>query len=548
MRHYALLIVVCLFAFLPGIASLPPIDRDEPRFAQASKQMVQSGDLIDIRFQDESRYKKPAGIYWLQAAAAGILGGGDNPPLWVFRLVSVLAGIVAVCATYATGRRMFGPDAGLVAALALAGIFGLAFEARIAKTDATLLATAVLAQGALGRIYLTSWRGETSPRSAFWLFWIAEGASILVKGPIVPALSLLTIAALAIADRDRRWLRNLKPLAGLAIVALIAAPWIAAISAKAGWAFWRESVGNDMLGKVAGGQESHGFPPGYYVLTFSLMLWPFGALALDGGFAMLRRFRADPRLKFLVAWYLPWWIVCEILPTKLPHYLLPAYPALLLLMGWWLGGGKDTAQTAPRWWQHWLVVLARLGVAVVTIGLAALAIGLPLYFGDFSAWGIPAAMAFLGAGWLGTGFSAALPPLRRVGAMTLCSLVGIGLLATKVLPAIDPIWPSRAIVEAFRAVAPCSDSRIVAAGYAEPSLVFLTTADTLLTDGPGAAARLTERRCDIAAVERSQDAGFLAAFEKAKLQPLAVGKVDGFNYSNGKPVSVTLYRLPFEDQ
>ena len=162
MRQYALLILLCLCAFLPGIATLPPIDRDEPRFVQASKQMAESGDLVDIRFQDESRYKKPVGIYWLHNAALALSGQGSDAPIWVYRLVSVLGGIIAVCATFATGRRLFGDRAGLIAAIALAGIFGLGFEARIAKTDAVLLATAVLAQGALARLYLAG-RGSQPP-------------------------------------------------------------------------------------------------------------------------------------------------------------------------------------------------------------------------------------------------------------------------------------------------------------------------------------------------------------------------------------------------
>ncbi len=66
-RAVAVLLVVALLGFLPGFFSVPPIDRDEARFAQATKQMVESGDYVDIRFQDEVRYKKPVGIYWLQA-------------------------------------------------------------------------------------------------------------------------------------------------------------------------------------------------------------------------------------------------------------------------------------------------------------------------------------------------------------------------------------------------------------------------------------------------------------------------------------------------
>ena len=68
-RAIALLVLVALFNFLPGFFEIPPLDRDEARFAQAAKQMIETGDYVDIRFQDEVRYKKPVGIYWLQAAA-----------------------------------------------------------------------------------------------------------------------------------------------------------------------------------------------------------------------------------------------------------------------------------------------------------------------------------------------------------------------------------------------------------------------------------------------------------------------------------------------
>jgi len=68
-RPYALLAALCFALYLPGIAAIPPLDRDEARFAQASRQMLETGDFLRIRFQDEARNKKPAGIYWLQAAS-----------------------------------------------------------------------------------------------------------------------------------------------------------------------------------------------------------------------------------------------------------------------------------------------------------------------------------------------------------------------------------------------------------------------------------------------------------------------------------------------
>src|SRR5262245_38089299 len=78
-RAVAVLVLVSLAAFLPGFFQIPPTDRDEARFAQATKQMVETRDFVDIRFQDEVRYKKPVGIYWLQAGAV-MAGEALNTP------------------------------------------------------------------------------------------------------------------------------------------------------------------------------------------------------------------------------------------------------------------------------------------------------------------------------------------------------------------------------------------------------------------------------------------------------------------------------------
>ena len=297
-----------------------------------------------------------------------------------------------------------------------------------------------------------------------------------------------------------------------------------------------------MLGKVVSGQESHGFPPGYYVLTFSLFLWPFGALAAEGGLAALSRFRSDPRLAFLLAWYLPYWIVCELLPTKLPHYMLPAYPALLLLAGWYLTE-QAALGAAPRW-QVWLSHAARFGVIVVTAGLAALAAGLPIYLGHFQLWAIPCALAFIIAGWLGSGIRVTLSPLAAVTGATVAAAVAMGLLAGLVLPRLDTLWPGRQIARAFAEKRPCADSVLAAAGYGEPSLVFLTATNTLLTNALGAANHVKSSACAVAAVDVNQTAAFMAAFTGSNAQPLALAKVDGVNLSNGRQTAVTLYRLP----
>src|SRR5207248_10091725 len=105
-RASAVLLVVALLCFLPGFFTIPPVDRDEARFAQATKQMVESGDYVEIRFQAEVRYKKPVGVYWLQAAvvkAARALGfPAALTTIWLYRIPSLLGAIGAVLLTYWT--------------------------------------------------------------------------------------------------------------------------------------------------------------------------------------------------------------------------------------------------------------------------------------------------------------------------------------------------------------------------------------------------------------------------------------------------------------
>jgi len=123
-RAVAVLMVAALLAFLPGFFQIPPVDRDEARFAQATKQMLESGDYIDIRFQNEVRYKKPVGIYWLQAGAVKTadLAGFSNAlaTIWLYRIPSLIGAIGAVLLTYWTALAFVSRRAAVLAGLMMA--------------------------------------------------------------------------------------------------------------------------------------------------------------------------------------------------------------------------------------------------------------------------------------------------------------------------------------------------------------------------------------------------------------------------------------------
>lgn len=200
-----------LALFLPGFFSLPPTDRDESRFAQASRQMLEDGDYLHIRFQEQDRLNKPAGIYWLQAAAARLAGTGWANPIWPFRLPSLLGALAAVALTAGLGERLGSPGTGWRAGALLALTVLLGVEARLAKTDAVLLALVVAAQAALWAIYQAHRAHRPVSALAVQGFWLAQAAALLVKGPIALLVSLLTVLALALADRDARLWRALRP-------------------------------------------------------------------------------------------------------------------------------------------------------------------------------------------------------------------------------------------------------------------------------------------------------------------------------------------------
>lgn len=541
-KNYLLLFLFSLLLSASGLAGLPPVDRDEARFVQSTKQMVETGNYIDIRLQEATRYKKPVGIYWLQAAAVTLSGQGAEAPIWVYRLVSALGIALAVVAVAWTGTNLFGGAAGIAAGLIMAAIFATAFEGRIAKTDAVLLACCTLAQGALAQIYAASRKKEPVDGRLAWLFWIAQGAGILIKGPITPLISALTVLVLFVFERDGQWLKKLKPARGLALAALIVLPWLVLITWKSGGAFWQEAVGKDMIGKVAQGEESHGAPPGFYVLTYSLFMWPFGLIAVGAGLQALNHLRDDIRVRFCVAWYIPFWLLFELIPTKLPHYVLPAYPGLALLVGWLLTMRPADANAPLKTWQVWLWRLTAFGLVVVTAGLAALCIGAPLYLnGRFLWWSIPAAAAVLAAGYFAFSINI-LVPVRRIGAAAVFAGIAYALLFGVIAPALTPMWLTPRIVDAVRENRPCENSVLASAGYHEPSLVFMAGTKTMLTDTEGAARHLlADPACAMALIPAGDGDRLQNLLMQAGKTAKRLALIDGINYSSGDTLSLALY-------
>ncbi len=571
LRTIIALTLLALAGALPGVFSMPPLDRDESRFAQASVQMMETGDYVRINLQDEPRHKKPVGIHWLQVAAVSLVSDVEDRAIWAFRLPSVLGALIAVWATYWAGCILVGRKAAFTGAALMSVCLLLGGEAGIAKTDAMLLACTTLAMAALARLY------EGGGKWSGLLFWAAVALGVLVKGPITPMVAGLAILALVALDRRARWLTPLFWWAGPLVGALIVAPWLIAVQMATDGAFLAEALGGDLGPKLNSGHEGHGAPFGLHTALLPILFWP-GTLFLIPGLVLAFRALFRPfddheagALRFLLAWALPAWLVFEITPTKLIHYTLPLYPALALMAG----------AAMHALWEKRTSVTAQFFSALLFGAVGAFVTTLIFILPDLNAVAAAAQEveeeAILGAlrslsqvelgviGGLGGGL--ALIPLilwraPRAQVLVAC-LAGIAanfILFERIAPNLDGLLVTERVSEALEAQAlhprlnTSANPPLVTLGIREPSLVFLTATDTVLAENAEQAAAIFTEGAGRAAVvdARFVDEFLNAVAARGAPSPIRFGEaagdamnpepIRGLNYSNGEPVELVIFR------
>lgn len=533
-RYYGLLTLLCLCLYLPGLAALPLFDRDEPHFAQASRQMVETGNYWRINFQYQPRHLKPPGIYWLQASAVRLFSSAGSTSSWPYRLPSALGAWLAVLFTFALGQRISSVQTAGFAAILLACSLLVIVQAHLALTDAALLATIVAMQWGLGEIY---WRyGEQSKTADWWwpcLFWVAMAAGIFIKG-VSPLFGGFTILGLLIADRKGEWLKGLRCRWGVPLLLILTIAWLIPFSMASGHNFLWDMIRGDVLPKLAGGQQSHGMPPGYFTLIFSAAFWPASLFIIPAGVWSWRH-RSEPGVRFLLAWILPVWIFFELVPTKLPEYVLPAYPAIALLIALTLAGG--VVHGISRWLQILRIFQQSLWI-ICTLALA----GAMIYLGG---WGWVSALLVIGAGsYLLYNF---YNPAGRFKAVTGIIIMAAALIPIWQfqLPALQPLWISRQLSNFIARAWPkaVDDSHpVLAVDYREPSLVFeFGTHRILMMNISRAIARLQQQSHAIILVSGKSLFCFSQLTHDKKLSWQYLGTVHGFQYNHTRFNDIFLF-------
>jgi 4-amino-4-deoxy-L-arabinose transferase-like glycosyltransferase len=559
-RTILILAVLAVAAGAAGVFSLPPTDRDESRFAQATVQMLETGDFVRISFQEQPRHKKPVGIHWLQAASVGLFSEPEARAIWAYRLPSLLGAALAVLSAYWAGCVLLGRRAAVVGASLLSVTLLLGYEAGIAKTDAMLVGLTTLSMAALAAMY------EGRRRWVGLVFWIGIAGGVMIKGPITPLVVGLTIVALFVIDRRARWMRPILWWPGPIVAALMVGPWLYLVQQATDGAFLAEALGKDLGPKLVSGHETHGAPPGAHLLALPITFWP-ATLFLLPGLAMalqaLRRPFDDHEaggLRFLLAWAVPAWIVFELVPTKLPNYTLPLFPALALMAG--AAVVAIAERRGPVLFSFLSFVLFG-AVTTVLAGLGAFAFANMGPLGDITRLDeILDRYALSGVDWtVAAPFAAVFAAgvlipliLWRAPRIVAFGAVALGLVwqyaaLQYVAPRLDQLWLSQRLSAELEALtlhprlSPLAKPPLAVTGFSEPSLVFLTRTDTVFGEPETVANVAAEEPGRAALVESSRRDAFEAALEALGARAVLVGQVSGLNYSKGDPVTILIFRI-----
>ena len=337
MRNYSLVFFGCLLFHLAGTWSLPLIDRDEPRFAEAAREMRERADFIVPYFNNQFRFDKPPLTYWFQVASYHVFGEND----FAARFPTAIAAALVAVILLAWGQQLGDEKVGWWAAI----IFSLSLQTFIhgkaAVADMWLVLFVTVAHWAAWELFKANTEHRTSNiehRTVFWwTFYISLAFAFLAKGPI-GWTPLLTVAIAHRFHRQKHFAAHFKFVRGLLLMLVLICLWGIPALVRTQGEFFRVGIGKHVVERSVATMEGHGASSVWMYLA----LLPFYFLTVFASFfpwsiklpALWKKLRAqrDRTDQFLLAGALIIFGIFTVVQTKLPHYTLPAFPLLALLV------------------------------------------------------------------------------------------------------------------------------------------------------------------------------------------------------------------------
>jgi 4-amino-4-deoxy-L-arabinose transferase-like glycosyltransferase len=350
------LLVIGWIAFGWNLGNVGLIDETEPLFAEASRQMLLTGDWITPFFNGETRFDKPALIYWCQAIAYYIMGVNE----WAARTPSVLAAMGVIALAFYTVQWYFTkkdeleqvtnlPRRYLTAAVA-AALMALNPEmivwGRTGVSD-------MLLTGCIGSTLLCFFLGYAQNQRpvviANWQFpnqwylasYVLIAGAILTKGPVgivLPGLIMIAFA-LYVGKFWQIW-REMRPILGMVIILALSLPWYILVTWRNGWNFINAFFVYHNIERFTEVVNGHSAPWYFYFLVVLLGFAPY-AVYIPASLVRLKLWQRKYWLQqersqhlglFVSLWFLGVFGFFTVSVTKLPSYVLPLMPAAAILV------------------------------------------------------------------------------------------------------------------------------------------------------------------------------------------------------------------------
>lgn len=392
LRDAAVVILVGCVVLLTNLGGTSLWDLDEALWSSTAAEMSRRGDWVMPWHNGEVSTHKPPLMFWVMMIATRICGETE----FAFRIGSAAFGLATALAVQWLGGLLFCRRAGLLAGVATVTALNVALVARAATPDVkltffTTLALALFARHALPGGTAPPGRIATLPVADAVGLYAALGFAVLTKGPLGVALPTAALglfawwhnlaaagpaAGLTVGGRlariGREWLaaaRCLRPFTGMLVVLAIAGPWYVLVQRASGGAFGADFIGFHHVRRFLQPIEGHSGPIYYFLPALLVGTFPWSMFAIPTVLDAAARLRGvrpgSGGVRLLVAWLVVWIVPFSLAQTKLPNYILPAYPAALLLVAVFLTGWLTAPDLASRWWVRVaLALFVGIGAAV----------------------------------------------------------------------------------------------------------------------------------------------------------------------------------------
>ena len=521
--HWLLLILVGIGLFSVRLGNTHLWDQDEGYYAAAASEMFTKNDWVVPSFNGQLFAHKPPMMFW--GMMLGFSGFGVSE--LGARFVSSLFGIGTILLTYQLARRLFDSLTGLMSGLAIGSCIMFTMVARSATADVHLTFFVLLSLSIWMNGYLSAigWNRDAKLQSIPWVVWIATyavmGLGVLTKGPIGFLFPMAIIGLFLLNEQERSptvsqsavsrlWraiepympvsffqtLWRMRPFTAVVGILAVAGPWYCWVQIRTDGAFLQEFIGIHHMGRFSGAMDNHSGPIYYYVVACLFGMYPWSAFAIPTLIQVFRECISPVRsfaMRFVVCWAAVYLVIFSLAGTKLPNYVLPAYPALAIFCGRFFAVWMtDIRCVNPKWLHLGWALMIFLGFAIA-LGFPAMSFvssegqtlldrfGLDSVSQQRMAWfalaGVPLCL-FGALGWLAFGQR----QWKLSGAaFTLGAIALIGLLTQFVAPQADRWQGAQRMAESFGqeqrekgfvSVPSETDTTIVVLGQFRPSLVF----------------------------------------------------------------------------